>query len=184
MHSISLGLADAWSDFYISWRIIIKLIRSKLLFLWYTFTFNVVITHEIITFQDICMGKMLKDFSSIKDTYYAALRMLWRPPLVSQFELYIYAHIFYAVNIFGACNMYPVYKILRKNFLNVRKCCPFNWPIRSQETNMRYDTTLYKYFITQSHAMPHCNFTVSLSLKMQFRIRLLSEKNRKNNMSI
>ena len=29
MHSVSPGLADAWSDFfYISWRIIIKLIRS------------------------------------------------------------------------------------------------------------------------------------------------------------
>ena len=50
-----------------------KLIRSKSLFLWYTFTFNVVITHEIITFQDICMDKIPKDSMSIKDTYYAAL---------------------------------------------------------------------------------------------------------------
>ena len=50
-----------------------KLIRRKSLFLWYTFTFNVVITHEIITFQDICMDKIPKDFTSIKDTYYAAL---------------------------------------------------------------------------------------------------------------
>ena len=60
--------------FFISWQPIIKLIRSKSLFLWYTFTFNVVITHEIITFQDICMDKIPKDFTSIKDTYYAALK--------------------------------------------------------------------------------------------------------------
>ena len=39
----------------------------------YLFTFNVVITHEIITFQDICMDKIPKDFTSTKDTYYAAL---------------------------------------------------------------------------------------------------------------
>ena len=56
-----------------SWQLIIKLIRSKSLFLWYSFTFNVVITHEIITFQDICMYKIPKDFTSTKDTYYAAL---------------------------------------------------------------------------------------------------------------
>ena len=60
--------------FFISWQLIIKLIRSKSLFLWYSFTFNVVITHEIITFQDICMYKIPKDFTSTKDTYYAALR--------------------------------------------------------------------------------------------------------------
>ena len=35
--------------------------------------FHVVITHEIITFQDICMDKLPKDFTSTKDTYYAAL---------------------------------------------------------------------------------------------------------------
>ena len=39
------------------------------------FTFNVVITHEIITLQDICMDKIPKDFTSIKDTYYAALNL-------------------------------------------------------------------------------------------------------------
>ena len=54
---------------------IIKLIRSKSLFLWYTFTFNVLITHEIITFQDICMDNIPKDFMSIKDTYCAALSL-------------------------------------------------------------------------------------------------------------
>ena len=32
-------------------------------------------THEIITFQAICMDKILKDFTSIKDTYYAALTL-------------------------------------------------------------------------------------------------------------
>ena len=51
-----------------------RLIRKKPLFLWYTFTFNVVITHEIITFQDIYMDKIPKDSMCIKDTYYAALR--------------------------------------------------------------------------------------------------------------
>ena len=50
-----------------------KLIRNKSLFLWYSFTFNVVITHEIITFQDICIDEIPKYFKSIKDTYYAAL---------------------------------------------------------------------------------------------------------------
>ena len=44
------------------------------LFLLYLFTFNVVISHEIITFKDICMDKLLKDFTSTKDTYYAALK--------------------------------------------------------------------------------------------------------------
>ena len=48
-------------------------IWRKSLFLWYSFTFTVVITHEIITFQAICMDKIPKDFKSIKDTYYAAL---------------------------------------------------------------------------------------------------------------
>ena len=43
---------------------------KKLLFLWYSFTFTVVITHEIITFQADCMDKIPKDFTSIKDTYY------------------------------------------------------------------------------------------------------------------
>ena len=33
-----------------------------------------VIKHEIITFQDIFMDKIPKDFMSIKDTYYAALK--------------------------------------------------------------------------------------------------------------
>ena len=62
-------MSIARSDFfYISRRQIIKLIRSKSLFLWYMFTFNDVITHEIITFQDICMNKIPKDFTSIKDT--------------------------------------------------------------------------------------------------------------------
>ena len=36
-------------------------------------TFTVVITHEIITFQAICMDKIPKDFTSIKDTNYAPL---------------------------------------------------------------------------------------------------------------
>ena len=40
-----------------------------------TFTFNVVITHEIIPFKDICMDKIPKDFTSVKDTY-AALMVL------------------------------------------------------------------------------------------------------------
>ena len=74
MHSVGLTLADAWSDFlYISWWIIIKLIRSKSPFLWYSFFFNVVVTHEIITFQDICIDEIPKDFTSIKDPYYTAL---------------------------------------------------------------------------------------------------------------
>ena len=60
--------------FFISWQQIIKLIRSKSFFLWYSFTFNVVITHEIITFQDICIDEIPKYFTSIKDTYYAALK--------------------------------------------------------------------------------------------------------------
>ena len=64
--------------FNISRRLIIKLIRSKWLFLWYSFTFNVVITHEIITFQDIWMVKIPKDFMSTKATYYAALTTLTR----------------------------------------------------------------------------------------------------------
>ena len=69
-----MGIADAWSDiFYINWRIIIKLIRSKSLFLWNTFTFNVVITHGVITFQDIFIEKIPKDFTSMKDTYHATL---------------------------------------------------------------------------------------------------------------
>ena len=50
------------------------LIRNKSLFLWYLFTFNVVITHEIITFQDICIDEIPKYFTSIKCTFYAALR--------------------------------------------------------------------------------------------------------------
>ena len=58
--------------FYISRRLI-KLIQNKSLFLWYSFTFNVVITHEIITFQDICIDEIPKYFTSIKDIYYAAL---------------------------------------------------------------------------------------------------------------
>ena len=61
--------------FFISWQLIIKLIRNKSLFLWYSFTFNVVITHEIITFQDICFDEIPKYFKSIKDTYYAALKI-------------------------------------------------------------------------------------------------------------
>ena len=75
MHSVGPTLADVWSDFFffISWQQIIKLIRNKSFFLWYSFTFNVVITHEIITFQDICIDKIPKYFTSIKDTYYAAL---------------------------------------------------------------------------------------------------------------
>ena len=74
MHS-SPRLTDLWSDFfYISWRLIIKLIRRESLFLWYSFTFTVVITHEIITSQAICMDKIPKDFTSIKDTYYAAFK--------------------------------------------------------------------------------------------------------------
>ena len=40
--------------------------RNKSLFLWYSFTFNVVITHEIITFQDICIDRIPKYFTSIK----------------------------------------------------------------------------------------------------------------------
>ena len=55
IYSVSLRLADLWSEFlyiYISWRIIIKLIRRKLLFPCHVFTSNgnVVVTHEIITF--------------------------------------------------------------------------------------------------------------------------------------
>ena len=74
MYSVGPTLADAWSDFfYISWQLIIKLIRNKSLFLWYSFTFNVVITHEIKTFKDICIDEIPKYFTSIKDTYYAAL---------------------------------------------------------------------------------------------------------------
>ena len=34
---------------------------------------NVVITHEMISFQYICMDKISKDFTSIKDTNYVAL---------------------------------------------------------------------------------------------------------------
>ena len=64
--------------FYISWWLIIKFIRRKSPFLWYSFTFTVVITHEIIIFQAICIDKIPKDFTPIKDTYYAALRQtLW-----------------------------------------------------------------------------------------------------------
>ena len=78
LHPVSPRLSDALSDFFfISWQLIIKLIRSKSLFLWYSFTFNVVITHEIITFQDIFMDKIPKDFTSIKDTNYAALMPRW-----------------------------------------------------------------------------------------------------------
>ena len=73
MHSVGPTLADASSDFFISWQLIIKLIPNKSLFLWYSFTFNVVITYEIITFQDICIDEIPKYFKSIKDTYYAAL---------------------------------------------------------------------------------------------------------------
>ena len=54
----------------------IKLIRNKTLFLWYSFTLNVVIKHEIITFKDICIDEIPKYFTSIKDTYYAALKLL------------------------------------------------------------------------------------------------------------
>ena len=36
-------------------------------------THSMPVTHEIITFQDICRDKIPKDFTSIKDTYYAAL---------------------------------------------------------------------------------------------------------------
>ena len=43
------------------------------------FTFNVVITYEIITFQYIFMDKIQKDFMSIKDTNYAALTITWWP---------------------------------------------------------------------------------------------------------
>ena len=76
MHAVGPTLENAWSDFfYISRRLIIKLIRSKSLFLWYSFTFNVVITHEILTFQNICIDEIPKDFTSIKDTYYAALKV-------------------------------------------------------------------------------------------------------------
>ena len=79
MTGVLCTVCGAQVYFFISWRIIIKLIQSKLLFPWYTFTFNVVITHEmIITFQDICMDKIPKDFMSIKDTYYAALRFLFK----------------------------------------------------------------------------------------------------------
>ena len=53
----------------------IKLIQSKSLFLRYSFTFNVVITHEIITFQDIWIDEIPNDFTSIKDTYYTALTL-------------------------------------------------------------------------------------------------------------
>ena len=73
MHSIGPTVADAWSDFFISWQLIIKLIRNKSLFLWYSFTFNVVISHGIITFQDIWIDEIPKYLTSIKDTYYAAL---------------------------------------------------------------------------------------------------------------
>ena len=59
--------------FFISWQLIIKLIGNKSLYFWYSFTFNVVITHEIITFKDICIDEIPKYFTSIKDTYYAAL---------------------------------------------------------------------------------------------------------------
>ena len=51
-----------------------KLIRRKSLFPSFSFTFTVLITHEIITFQDICMDKIPQDFTSIKDTFYAALK--------------------------------------------------------------------------------------------------------------
>ena len=74
MHSLSLRLTELWSDFlYISRRLIIKLIRRKSPFLWYSFNFTVVISHLTITFHAICMDKILKDFTSLKDTYYAAL---------------------------------------------------------------------------------------------------------------
>ena len=46
--------------FGISWQIMIKFIRSKSLFLWYSFIFNVLITHEIITFQDICICQQIQ----------------------------------------------------------------------------------------------------------------------------
>ena len=52
----------------------IIIIRRKSLFLWYSFTFTVVITHKIITFQAICMDKIPKDFTSMKDTDSAALK--------------------------------------------------------------------------------------------------------------
>ena len=53
------------------WRNMVPLAKYGSLL--YLFTFNIVITHEIITFQEMCMDKIPKDFTSIKDTYYAAL---------------------------------------------------------------------------------------------------------------
>ena len=50
--------------------------RSKSLFLWYPFAFNVVIIHEIKTFQEIWKNWILKDFTSIKYTDLAALILL------------------------------------------------------------------------------------------------------------
>ena len=58
---------------YIKSRVIKKNNSKKSLFLWNSFTFTIVITHEIITFQDICMDKIPEDFTSIKDTYCGAL---------------------------------------------------------------------------------------------------------------
>ena len=54
--------------------------------------------------------------------------------LVSQFEPY--AHIIHALDIFWmSVSILPLW-------MDINKCRPFNWPIRSQETNMRYNENI------------------------------------------
>ena len=86
--------------FYISRRLIIKLIRNKSPFLWYSFTFNVVITHEIITFQDVCIDEIPKYFTSIKDTNYAAL--IWSDMNYALFNIQL-AYIHVSVIVYIVC---------------------------------------------------------------------------------
>ena len=58
MHSMSLRLSETQSDFfYTSW--VDDNVRSKSPFLGYLFTFNVVITHRNIAFQDIYKDKYI-----------------------------------------------------------------------------------------------------------------------------
>ena len=74
---VSPRLADALSDFfYISRQIhviLIKLIRSKSLFLGSPLIFNVIINRKSITFQGIHMDKIPTDLTSSKDDDYVAL---------------------------------------------------------------------------------------------------------------
>ena len=65
---VSRRLEDTWSGYFymrITWQIILRLIRSNL-FIIYAFTFNVVIKHGGMTFQEINMDKLPKDVIATK----------------------------------------------------------------------------------------------------------------------